>query len=80
MFSWWSRISIIGAVQWELTLQSLAEWTGKKDDLPLAYGMLLVQISWGFSAVPADLELTIGSTKCSVSSVLRRCPILQVRT
>ena len=80
MFSWWSRISIIGAVQWELTLQSLAEWTGKKDDLPLAYGMLLVQISWGFDAVPANLESYIGSTGCSVAKVLRRCPILQVRT
>ena len=80
MFSWWSRISIDGAVQWELTLGRVAYWTNLKDDLPLAYGMLLVQTSWGFSAVPANLESFIGSTTCSVARVLRRCPILQVRT
>jgi hypothetical protein len=68
---------MMSAVQWELTLQRGPAVPG---NLLQAYGMLLVQISWGFSAVPADLELTIGSTKCSVSSVLQRCPILQVRT
>ena len=71
---------MMSAVQWELTLEKVAEWRDKKDDLPLAYGMLLVQISWGFDAVPADLESYIGSTGCSVARVLRRCPILQVRT
>ena len=71
---------MMSAVQWELTLEKVAEWRDKKDDLPLAYGMLLVQISWGFGAVPADLESFIGSTGCSVARVLRRCPILQVRS
>ena len=71
---------MMSAVQWELTLEKVAEWRDKKDDLPLAYGMLLVQISWGLVAVPADLELFIGSTQCTLGRVLRRCPILQVRT
>jgi hypothetical protein len=67
---------MMSAVQWELTLQDQAV----PGNLLQAYGMLLVQISWGFDAVPADLESFIGSTKCSVASVLWRCPILQVRT
>lgn len=69
-------VLMVGAVQWELTLRG--DLLGEAN-LVQAYGMLLVQMLWGFATIPAKLETVIGSTGCTVGRVLRRCPILQVR-
>ena len=49
--------------------------------LRLAYGMLLVQMLWGFDRIPDNfkLESVIASTGYTVGRVLRMCPIPQVR-
>ncbi len=54
----------------------------KKPGLRPAYGMLLVQMLWGFDRIPDNfkLESVIASTGYTVGRVLRMCPIIpQVR-